>query len=100
MIRPDGIGRIIVSPMWLRHPDPGLFQHWVMEGGSSSETDRMVSIIGRGGLTMEYFAGLDVSMEETHVCVVDRDGEVIRETKVPSTPVDIEVALRGGPACR
>src|ERR1700731_2180268 len=23
---------------------------------------------------MEYFAGLDVSMEETHVCVVDRDG--------------------------
>ena len=26
---------------------------------------------------MEYFAGLDVSMEETHVCVVDRDGTVI-----------------------
>jgi hypothetical protein len=23
---------------------------------------------------MEYFAGLDVSMEETRVCVVDRDG--------------------------
>jgi transposase len=60
----------------------------------------MVSIIGRGGLTMEYFAGLDVSMEETHICVVDRDGEVICETKVPSTPADIEVALRGGPACR
>jgi transposase len=49
---------------------------------------------------MEYFAGLDVSMEETHICVVDRDGEVICETKVPSTPADIEVALRGGPACR
>jgi transposase len=47
---------------------------------------------------MEYFAGLDVSMEETHVCVVDRDGEVIRETKVPSTPADIEAAL--SPACR
>ena len=26
---------------------------------------------------MEYFAGLDVSMEETHVIVVDRDGKVI-----------------------
>jgi hypothetical protein len=26
---------------------------------------------------MEYFAGLDVSMEETHLCVVDRDGKVI-----------------------
>ena len=23
---------------------------------------------------MEYFAGLDVSMEETHICVVDREG--------------------------
>ena len=32
---------------------------------------------------MEYFAGLDVSMEETHVCVVDRDGAVIHEAKVP-----------------
>ena len=30
---------------------------------------------------MEYFAGLDVSMEETHVCVVDRDGAVIHERK-------------------
>ena len=27
---------------------------------------------------MDYFAGLDVSMEETHVCVVDRDGAVKR----------------------
>jgi transposase len=49
---------------------------------------------------MEYFAGLDVSMEETHVCVVDRDGEVVREVKVRSTPADIEVALASAPACR
>jgi transposase len=49
---------------------------------------------------MEYFAGLDVSMEETHVCVVDRDGEVIHEVKVPSTPADIEAALASAPACR
>jgi transposase len=39
-------------------------------------------------------------MEETHVCVVDRDGEVVREMKVPSTPADIEVALASAPACR
>jgi predicted NBD/HSP70 family sugar kinase len=39
---------------------------------------------------MDYFAGLDVSMEETHVCVVDRDGAVIHEVKVPSTPADIK----------
>ena len=31
---------------------------------------------------MEYFAGLDVSMDETHICVVDRDGGVVLETKV------------------
>jgi transposase len=49
---------------------------------------------------MEYFAGLDVSMEETHVCVVDRDGAAIHEVKVPSTPTAIEAALTGAPACR
>jgi len=47
---------------------------------------------------MDYFAGLDVSMEETHVCVVDRDGAVIHEVKVPSTPADIKTALAGAPA--
>ena len=25
---------------------------------------------------MEYFAGLDVSMDETHMCVVDRNGGI------------------------
>jgi transposase len=49
---------------------------------------------------MEYFAGLDVSMEETRVCILDRDGTVIHEVKVPSTPSDIEAALAGAPACR
>jgi transposase len=34
---------------------------------------------------MEYFAGLDVSMKETHVCVVDGEGEVVLETKA-TTP--------------
>ena len=42
---------------------------------------------------MEYFAGLDVSMEETHVCVVDRDGSVVHLAKVSSVPADIERAL-------
>jgi transposase len=31
---------------------------------------------------MDNFAGLDVPMEETHVCVVDRDGAVIHEVNV------------------
>ena len=49
---------------------------------------------------MEYFAGLDVSMEETHVCVVTRNGTVIHEAKVPSTPADIATALARVPSCR
>jgi hypothetical protein len=29
----------------------------------------------------DYFACLDISMDETHVCVVDREGVVIHEGK-------------------
>ena len=49
---------------------------------------------------MEYFAGLDVSMAETQVCVMDRDGAVIHEVKVPSTPAGIAAALAQAPACK
>jgi transposase len=28
---------------------------------------------------MDFFAGLDISMDETHVCVLDREGAVVRE---------------------
>ena len=34
---------------------------------------------------MDYFAGLDISMDETHVCVLDREGMVVRESKAEST---------------
>src|SRR5262249_55296122 len=47
---------------------------------------------------MEYFAGLDVSMEETHVCVIDRDGKVILEARTPTVPKAIAAALAKGPA--
>ena len=49
---------------------------------------------------MEYFAGLDVSMEETHLCVVTRNGAVMHEAKVPSTPASIAAAPARVPACR
>jgi len=49
---------------------------------------------------MEYFAGLDVSMEETHICVVDRDGVVMHEAMAMSTPEAIQAALAKAPACR
>lgn len=49
---------------------------------------------------MEYFAGLDVSMEETHICVLDREGEAVHEAKVVSTPAAIADGLTKAPACR
>ena len=48
---------------------------------------------------MEYFAGLDVSMEETHICVVDRDGAVVHEVKAASSAVAIAAALTEAPRC-
>jgi transposase len=35
---------------------------------------------------MDYFAGLDVSVKETSVCIVDDAGKAIREVKVASEP--------------
>ena len=35
---------------------------------------------------MEYFAGLDVSVKETNMCVVDAEGRIVREAKVASEP--------------
>ena len=36
---------------------------------------------------MEYYAGIDVSLEESSVCVIDGSGVVLREAKVLSEPV-------------
>jgi transposase len=49
---------------------------------------------------MEYFAGLDVSMEEVQVCVVAQNGTVIHEVRVPSRPAGIAASLAGVRACR
>lgn len=49
---------------------------------------------------MEYFAGLDVSMEETQVCVFDREGAVVHEAKAASAPCTIADELANAPACR
>ena len=49
---------------------------------------------------MDYFAGLDISMDETHVCVLDREGMVVRESKAESTAQAIAVELAKAPGCR
>ena len=35
---------------------------------------------------MEYYVGLDVSLKQTSICVVDRAGSVVREGVVDSDP--------------
>jgi transposase len=47
---------------------------------------------------MKQYAGIDLSMETTHVCVVDEAGRKLTSAKVESTPEAIAEAL-GGPAC-
>ncbi|WP_010219304.1 transposase [Sphingomonas sp. PAMC 26621] len=42
---------------------------------------------------MTHFVGLDVSVKETSVCVVDDAGKVVCERKVPTEPDDIAVLL-------
>jgi len=44
---------------------------------------------------MEYFAGIDVSLEQSSVCVVDGAGKIVRETKVASEPEALVRFFRG-----
>ena len=48
---------------------------------------------------MEHSAGLDVSVKETSVCIVDETGKIIREVKVASEP-DALLAVLTNPAYR
>src|SRR5215216_8004893 len=44
---------------------------------------------------MEYYAGIDVSLEYSSVCVVDASGKIVREAKVASEPAAL-IAWFGG----
>ena len=43
---------------------------------------------------MDHFAGLDVSVKETNICIVDDTGRIVREVKVPSEPEALLAVLR------
>ena len=45
---------------------------------------------------MDYFAGLDVSVKETSVCIVDNAGRLVREVKVASEPEALLQVLTPG----
>jgi len=43
---------------------------------------------------MKHYAGLDVSVEETSVCILDETGRICREVKVTSHPEDLRRILQ------
>src|SRR6266849_1951964 len=47
------------------------------------------------GTTMEYYAGIDVSLESASLCVVDATGRIVREAKVASEPEILIAWFRG-----
>lgn len=42
---------------------------------------------------MIVFAGLDISLEETHICIVDADGRTLKEVRMPTEPEAIAPVL-------
>jgi transposase len=48
---------------------------------------------------MDHFAGLDVSVKETSVCILDDTGKTVKEVKVGSEPQALLKVL-GNPAYR
>jgi transposase len=48
----------------------------------------------REGAAVTYFAGLDVSLEETAICVVDETGRIVRDARAASEPQELIAALR------
>src|SRR5512143_2911544 len=43
---------------------------------------------------MEHFAGLDVSVKESSVCIVDETGKIVREVRVASEPESLLAVLK------
>lgn len=43
---------------------------------------------------MKNYAGLDVSVKETSICIVDQTGKICREVKVTSHPDDLIAVLK------
>lgn len=45
---------------------------------------------------MEYYAGLDVSLKSTHICVMDRDRRVVWRGSVDTQPSMVGERLKKG----
>src|SRR3984957_6200794 len=77
-----------------------LLQHGVIPGSSQTKARESALqehmrpphvALQRWRATMEYYVGLDVSLKQTSICVVDQAGLVVREGVVDSDPEAISV---------
>ena len=68
-------------------------------GGCSCQDVRTWSVSNRHkhreGAATKYFAGLDVSLEETAICIVDEKGGIMREVRAASETDALIEALQG-----
>ena len=46
---------------------------------------------------MDPYAGIDVSLDQSRICVIDARGQIIREAKVASEPEALTRFLEGLP---
>lgn len=49
---------------------------------------------------MKYYAGIDVSLEETAICIVDETGAIMKEMQAASEPETLADALSAAGAGR
>src|SRR6202140_3656450 len=56
------------------------------DGVTDSESGNPACSKHHRGTTMSYYAGIDASLEQSSVCVLDGEGKIIREAKVASEP--------------
>src|SRR5438874_4210739 len=56
------------------------------DGVTDSESGNPACSKHHRGTTMDHYAGIDVSLEQSSVCVVDAGGKINREAKVASEP--------------
>ena len=44
---------------------------------------------------MQYYAGIDISLEQSSVCVVDAAGKITKEAKIASDPCVLATFFKG-----
>jgi transposase len=66
---------------------------WTNRGGSPGTGRAYLGLLPRGA-TMETFVGLDVSLKDTSVCILNQKGALVFEGKVASEPTAIARLIR------